>query len=98
MSISITDNDECFLGTDNCHQFSQCHNTMGSFSCSCQAGYEGDGVSECNGKYLILNTILSPDSICIIIHIEFIILLYFIIIISLYQYYFNYYYYYIINI
>ena len=41
------DIDECETGTDNCHESAQCTNTEGSFTCSCNPGYTGDG-TECS--------------------------------------------------
>ncbi|NNC19283.1 DUF4215 domain-containing protein [Corallococcus exiguus] len=40
-----TDIDECAAGTDNCNDNASCTNIGGSFTCACNAGYEGDGVS-----------------------------------------------------
>ena len=40
---------ECDEGTDNCHQNATCNNTEGSFDCSCNTGYTGNG-SFCMGK------------------------------------------------
>ncbi|XP_072030186.1 CUB and sushi domain-containing protein 1-like [Amphiura filiformis] len=39
------DIDECTLGTDNCDTNAACNNTVGSFTCACNAGYHGDGVT-----------------------------------------------------
>ena len=47
------DINEC--GSDdlnNCHENAQCTNTEGSFICSCNPGYTGDGVN-CTSKLLI---------------------------------------------
>ena len=46
------DIDECENGEDNCHENAQCTNTEGSFTCSCNPGYTGDGVN-CTSKLLI---------------------------------------------
>ena len=45
----MLDINECTRGTDNCAH--RCTNTLGSFRCSCNAGYRlaSNGVS-CNGK------------------------------------------------
>ena len=48
-SLSIIDIDECQNDTDNCHDNANCNNTFGSFTCACQDGYRGDGVT-CTGK------------------------------------------------
>ena len=46
----ISDIDECTAGTDNCHDHATCKNDPGAFSCVCDSGYGGDGVT-CSGKY-----------------------------------------------
>ncbi|XP_072022656.1 thrombospondin-1-like [Amphiura filiformis] len=38
------DIDECALSTDNCDANAACTNTVGSFTCACDAGYSGDGI------------------------------------------------------
>jgi cysteine-rich repeat protein len=40
-----TDIDECADGTDNCSVNATCTNTPGSFTCACDFGYSGDGVT-----------------------------------------------------
>ena len=43
--IFTTDIDECVNETDNCNdELSSCNNTEGSFVCTCNSGYSGDGV------------------------------------------------------
>lgn len=42
---TCTDIDECAEGTDDCDANASCTNTPGSFTCVCNAGYEGDGVT-----------------------------------------------------
>ena len=47
------DDDECADMNDNCHADATCTNTAGSFTCACNAGYTGDGVTTgtgCTGK------------------------------------------------
>lgn len=47
----LSDNDECALGTNHCSQ--NCRNTVGSYTCSCNAGYRlnADG-QRCDGTVL----------------------------------------------
>ncbi|TNF31813.1 MAG: hypothetical protein EP329_11810, partial [Deltaproteobacteria bacterium] len=40
-----TDIDECAAGSDNCDANATCTNTVGAFTCACNDGYEGDGVT-----------------------------------------------------
>ena len=49
---SITDIDECTDGSHDCDANAGCTNTPGSFTCACNTGYSGDGVT-CAGKILI---------------------------------------------
>ncbi|NTX66228.1 VCBS repeat-containing protein [Myxococcus sp. CA051A] len=44
-SGTCVDVNECVAGTDNCSENATCTNTVGSFTCACNAGYEGDGVT-----------------------------------------------------
>eukprot|EP00736_Rhodelphis_marinus_P011720 Rmarinus@m.8724 len=44
-SCSVDDENECNLGTDNCHAEATCANSDGSFTCSCNNGYSGDGTT-----------------------------------------------------
>ena len=45
----LTDEDECRLKTDNCHENADCIDIPGSFSCICSVGYSGDGIDICKG-------------------------------------------------
>ena len=47
-SVLIVDIDECAVDTHNCHADATCKNTIGSFTCTCNVGYTGNGVS-CTG-------------------------------------------------
>jgi len=38
-----TDVDECAANNGGCHALAACRNTDGSFTCTCQSGYTGDG-------------------------------------------------------
>ncbi len=46
------DIDECSQMTNNCNDNAACTNTIGSFSCACNSGFSGDGVT-CSGKYRV---------------------------------------------
>ncbi len=48
----IIDIDECSTGGSNCDANAECNNTPGSFTCTCNQGYSGDGVN-CVGKLSI---------------------------------------------
>ena len=41
--------------THACHANAQCSNTVGSFTCGCNSGYQGSGFL-CTGKCLILTS------------------------------------------
>lgn len=43
------DLDECTTHTYNCDANADCINTVGSYSCKCNAGFTGDGQT-CSGK------------------------------------------------
>ncbi len=43
------DIDECSTGGNNCDANAECTNTPGSFTCTCNQGYSGDGVN-CIGE------------------------------------------------
>jgi len=42
------DINECALGEDMCHGNATCSNTFGSYNCTCNAGFTGNGFS-CEG-------------------------------------------------
>ena len=54
MFSSLVDIDECELDTDNCDVNANCTDTDGSFNCTCNQGYEGDGVN-CTGTYVCVS-------------------------------------------
>jgi hypothetical protein len=45
ISACTADVDECSLNTDNCDANATCTNTAGSFTCTCNSGYTGNGVT-----------------------------------------------------
>lgn len=50
--FSCLDTDECATGTHNCSADAMCINTEGSYNCTCNPGYNGDG-RVCTGKLKI---------------------------------------------
>ena len=61
-SFPFLDNNECLLASHNCHTNATCVNTNGSFTCSCNNGYSGNGIS-CEGK-LRFDTNLKDSRTC----------------------------------
>ena len=52
-SCLLPDVDDCSDSTHNCDTHATCSNTIGSFTCQCNTGYEGDG-AVCSGNLLHL--------------------------------------------
>ena len=48
--------DECSSNSHSCDVNAACNNTHGSHTCTCKAGYTGDGKS-CTGEFLNRNWI-----------------------------------------
>ena len=48
--LSIIDIDECTLGVHGCSRNAECVNTEGSYTCSCQQDFVGDGRLCLNSK------------------------------------------------
>ena len=46
---SISDVNECSRGTSRCSSNGTCTDTIGSYTCSCNAGFSGDGFT-CQGR------------------------------------------------
>ena len=44
LTLYFSDVDECSSSNDGCHEHATCDNTEGSFTCTCQPGYSGDGL------------------------------------------------------
>ena len=56
-----SDIDECSSGTYNCDTNATCTNIPGSFTCTCNQGYTGDGVT-CRGKWCMYVSIQDRQS------------------------------------
>lgn len=52
----LLDIDECSDAYGGCHANADCQNTVGSFVCSCKAGYSGNGLI-CHGNLLLLKKV-----------------------------------------
>ena len=58
---NFVDTNECST-VSPCHANATCNNTEGSYTCTCDSGYSGDGVS-CNGRrFTNFNTELIPKT------------------------------------
>ena len=57
----IADVDECADNTDSCVAMgSHCFNTIGSYECTCDLGYMGDGII-CIGVFMVKHSELSSN-------------------------------------
>ena len=63
----IIDVDECSSDSHSCHVNAVCSNTRGSHTCTCKAGYTGDGRS-CNGMLFLCFTESVDVLLCSWIH------------------------------
>ena len=50
--LLCSDIDECRLDVHSCSRNAKCVNTEGSYSCSCDEGFVGDGVICLNGNVI----------------------------------------------
>ena len=50
----ILDIDECSSNSHSCDANAVCNNTRGSYTCTCKAGYLGNG-ENCTGRLFLLN-------------------------------------------
>ena len=50
VAFLLTDIDECAANSHGCDLPAICNNTEGSFTCTCNVGYTGDGMW-CKGEF-----------------------------------------------
>ena len=65
----LADINECVLETHNCDVNAECRNTIGSFNCSCNTGYSGDGVN-CSKFITVVCTVhflIAILSLCVLL-------------------------------
>ena len=67
-AYSLVDIDECVAELDNCHKNATCNNTLGGFECTCNIGFDGDGLN-CTSK-LVTWSISSLVFPCTVIHLH----------------------------
>ena len=54
MTVLSADVNECSLQTDNCSSNAYCTDTEGSYNCTCNFGYIGDGLTCCKRTTIAL--------------------------------------------
>ena len=60
-NLLTADVDECAIGNHSCHDDATCYNTEGSYTCSCNIGYTGNG-SFCMRKFIYVPIITATAS------------------------------------
>ena len=50
-SLLFIDINECDAKTHQCHKDAYCNNTKGSYNCTCNVGYDGNG-TYCEGNVI----------------------------------------------
>ena len=53
--LNFLDVDECATNRYNCHSQATCKNNPGGFSCTCNNGYQGNGIECFAGKFALLS-------------------------------------------
>ena len=61
---NYADIDECELRIDNCHVNATCADVIGSFVCTCNSGFDGNGV-DCTGMKFMCIVASSPLNYCL---------------------------------
>ena len=68
-SVFLIDINECTEDTHSCDGNASCTNTIGSYNCTCNFGFEGDGLN-CTGEYCYHN-ISCANSILLFIYLQY---------------------------
>ena len=68
--LSSADVNECSLQTDNCSTNAYCTDTEGSYNCTCNFGYTGNGVTCCKRTTVALARILMKRSFSFIYRVH----------------------------
>ena len=58
MDFVFLDINECINDVDDCHDNATCNNNNGSYSCTCNTGYTGNG-TYCEGMYIVVDKLQS---------------------------------------
>ena len=69
-SFYASDINECVTKSHSCHADAVCHNTNGTYNCTCKTGFVGNGKT-CTGKYLINKLTSVFSCVCPVIDNEF---------------------------
>jgi len=64
--MMYTDVDECAENNGGCSQFATCTNLPGTFNCTCNMEYRGDGFN-CSGKIILLSTTSLLWALCLLL-------------------------------
>ena len=56
-----------------CHSLANCSNIPGSYNCTCNPGYSGDGFTDCTGMCGLISSCFDKKDFCscFIIHVFF---------------------------
>ena len=66
-SVFLIDINECTEDTHSCDGNASCTNIIGSYNCSCNFGFEGDGLN-CTGVYTFIETYHVQTDIIFYLH------------------------------
>ena len=62
--LPISDLNECTLGSYTCDSNAECHNTVGSYTCSCRNGFTGNGKTCIGEKLTLLSSVSFLQCLC----------------------------------